>query len=263
MFNKQNLLKNINEPDEKLIFSKVFDRACYCIKNFEPAFTEFLDPYKISTILSLIGNGYDFNVQVFGGFRDAERQKIGFFPEFMLPGDYTFPISTIEITYNLQFSKKLTHRDFLGSLIGLGIVRGKIGDILLTDDKVYAFVDNDIADFINVNLERVGHTKVKTRVVSVDDIKLNDEVEVLKNITVSSLRLDTVLSGVFNVSRGKVSELIKGEKAFVNWSLCTSTSKVVSEGDVITLRGYGRMKVIEFMGKTKKDKFLISMRKFT
>ncbi len=263
MFDKQNILKNISKPDEKLIFSKVFDRAYCCIKNFEPSFTEFLDPYKISTLLSLLGNSLDFNICVFGGRDSCERQKMAFFPDFMAEEDVVFPISVIEITYNLKFSKRLTHRDFLGSLIGLGIVRGKIGDILIEEDKAFVFVDDDIADFININLSRAGKTKVKTRIILPEEIRVNENSDEVKNITVASLRIDAVLSGVFNLSRGKISELIKAKKVFLNQSLCESVSKQVLEGDTLTLRGFGRAELIQFIGKTKKDKFLISVRKFT
>lgn len=262
MFNKQNILKNVSKPDEKLTFSKAFDRAYYCIKNYEPAFTDFLDPYKIASILSLIGNKYDFNIRVFGGTDGCERQKIGFFPEFISEDDYVFPISAIEITYNIKFSRSLTHRDFLGSLIGLGIVREKIGDIITDDEKVFVFVDEDIAEFININLEKVGRTKVNTRIIPVDSIMINDNLAEIRNIVVVSLRIDAVLSKVFNMPRGKVSELIKSEKAFLNWNLCDSVSKTVSEGDIITLRGFGRVKIIELIGKTKKDRFIISLQQF-
>lgn len=262
MFDKQSILKNVFKPEEKLVFSKALDRAYSCIKNYEPAFTEFLDPYKISCILNLLGNKYDFNIRVFGGIFNCERQKIGFFPEFMLEEDFIFPISAVEIEYNLKYSKNLTHRDFLGSLIGLGIVRGKLGDILIEDGKAVVFVDSDIADFINSNLEKVGHTKVKTKIISIDDIKVDDDFEDVKNITLSSLRIDTVLSGVFNLSRGKAAELIKAEKAFVNWNICESVSRLVSEGDIITLRGFGRVKIVQFLGKTKKDKFLVGVHRF-
>jgi len=263
VFDKQNILKNISKPDEKLIFSKVFDRAYYCIKNFEPSFTEFLDPYKISTLLSLFANNYDFNIYVFGGKDSCERKKMGFFPEFIPEKSEIFPISVIEINYNLKFSRKLTHRDYLGSLIGLGIVRGKIGDILIEENKAFVFVDDDIADFINVNLCRVGSTKVKTKIILPEDIKINENSEEIKSITVVSLRIDAVLSCVFNLSRRKVSELVNAKKAFLNQSVCESVSKQVSEGDILTLRGFGRVELIRFLGKTKKDKFLISVRKFT
>ncbi len=262
MFNKQNILKNVSKPDEKLIFSKAFDRAYYCIKNYEPAFTEFLDPYKISSILSLLGNQYDLNIYVFGGTSNCERQKIGFFPDFMIEEEYVFPISVLEITYNPKFSKKLTHRDFLGSIIGLGIVRGKTGDIIIEDEKAFVFVDDDIAEFICSNLEKVGHTKVNVSIVPLDLVNINNDLEEIKNITAVSLRIDAVLSKIFNLSRGKVSDFVKSEKVFLNWSICENASKIVSEGDIITLRGFGRVKIIEFIGKTKKDRFLISIRKY-
>ncbi len=262
MFDKQNILKNISKPDEKLIFSKVFDRAYYCIKNFEPTFTEFLDPYKISSLLGLFGDKYDFNIRVFGGKDNCERCKMGFFPEFMIESDMVFPISVIKVTYNLKFSGKLTHRDFLGSIIGLGIVRGKIGDILIEEGKVFVFVDDDIADFISANLCKVGKTKVDARIISAEEIDVNENFGEFKNITSSSLRIDGILSCVFNLSRGKVSDLIKTKRAFLNQSLCESVSKQVSEGDILTLRGFGRVEIVKFEGKTKKDKFLISIRKF-
>lgn len=263
MFDKQNILKNVSKPDEKLIFSKVFDRAYYCIKNFQPTFTEFLDPYKISSLLEFFGDKYDFNIRVFGGKDNCERKKMGFFPRFMEDTDMVFPISVVEVTYNLKFSGKLTHRDFLGSVIGLGIVRGKIGDILIDEDKAFVFVDDDIADFISSNLCRVGKTKVEARTISSEEINVTENFGEIKNITSSSLRIDGILSGVFNLSRGKVSDLIKAKKAFLNQNLCESVSKQISEGDVLTLRGFGRVEVVQFAGKTRKDKFLISIRKFT
>ncbi len=262
VFDKRSILKNILEPDEKLVFSKAFDQAYSCIKNYEPAFTEFLDPYKVSSIISFIGNNADFNICVFGGIEGCERQKIGFFPEFMIEEDFVFPISVVQINYNSSFERKLTHRDFLGALMGLGIARGKIGDILIEDNNIFVFADDNIVDFININLEKVGHTKVKTKIISCDEVRLKENLDELKNITLSSLRLDALLSGVFNMSRGKVSQLIKGEKAFINWNVCQNPSKQILEGDVITLRGFGRVKIVEFLGKTKKDRFLISIHKF-
>jgi len=262
MFDKHRILKNISKPDEKLIFSKALDRAYYCIKNYVPSFTEFLDPYKTASIISLIGNEYDFNIRVFGGIDNCERKKIGFFPKFMPEEDCFFPISAIQINYNSSFGKKLAHRDFLGSLIGLGIVRAKIGDILIEAENVFVFVDDDIADFINLNLEKVSNTRVKTKIISIDEIKIKEDFGNLKNITLASLRFDAFLSGVFNLSRSKACELIKSEKAFINWNICESPSKLISEGDIVTLRGFGRVKVIDFLGKTKKGRFLIAINKF-
>jgi len=261
VFDKKSILKNVFDNDEKLIFSKALDRAYYCLKNYEPAFTEFLDPCKVSSIVSLLGKSYDFSIRVFGGMEACERCKIGFFPEFMPEEDYVFPISIIKVEYNAKFGG-ITHRSVLGSLIGLGIVRGKIGDILFRENAAFVFIDTNIADFVVMSFKKAGNTNVKARIVSLDEIGSSDVSGHLRNITLSSLRLDTVLSGAFNLSRGKASKLIKSEKAFVNWSVCESVSKPISENDMITLRGFGRVKIIQIIGKTKKDKFLVSINKF-
>lgn len=115
-------------------------------------------------------------------------------------------------------------------------------------------VDEDIADYIVSNLERVSHTKVNAKII--DHFESAPSEVNAKKIIVASLRIDAVLSGALNISRGKVSDLIKGEKAFVNWKQITSVSENIKDGDMITLRGFGRVKVIETLGKTKKIDFL-------
>lgn len=262
MFNKQNILKSISKPDEKLIFSKVLDKAEHCAKYFEPSFTEFLDPFKISTITPVLENNYDVNIIIFGGKNNCERRKIGFFPEFIAEDEHKFPISAIEITYNMKFSRKLKHRDFLGALMGFGISRGKIGDIFVEDNKAFIFMDSDIARFISADFCKVGKTPVKTRIVLPEDVNVCENADEVKNITAVSLRADVVLSGAFNLSRGKISELIKGQKFFLNHRVCESGAKQISEGDILTLRGVGRMEIISLIGKTKKEKFIINIRKF-
>ncbi len=262
MFDKQKILNNVFKPEEKIIFSKALDKAYFCIKRHEPSFTDFLDPYKISEILRIIGNRSDFKTVVFGGIDGCERQKIGFFPEFYNEEDFVFPIDAIEITYNSKYSKKLAHRDFLGAMIGLGITREKIGDIIIENESAYVFIDSDIVDFVCFNLEKAGNVKVKVKSVGIDNIVLSESKNNIRNITVSSLRLDVVLSGAFNLSRSKVSELIKAEKAFVNWALAETGSIQVRVGDTVTLRGAGRIRINEILGKTKKDRLLISILTF-
>lgn len=255
MSGKSDLLKGISHEDEKRVFAKALDKANLSVKINSPQFSDFMDPYKAHK-LKEICSGCEFNAVLYGGYADAERLKVGFFP-FFAEADYTaFPITYIEVSYNSKYSRPLTHRDFLGSVLGLGITREKVGDIYINGDKAVIFADSDIADYIAVNLERVSHTKVNTRIIECftpvqSDVKT-------KKLTVASLRIDAVVSGALNISRGKASELIKGEKAFINWRQVTSVSQDVAEGDMITLRGYGRVKVAEVLGKTKKDRLLIN-----
>ncbi|MCD7904417.1 MAG: YlmH/Sll1252 family protein [Clostridiales bacterium] len=166
------------------------------------------------------------------------------------------------ISCNPAFSKKLAHRDFLGSVLGLGIERSKIGDIVLNEGSALVFCDEQVAEYVASSLEQVGHTKVKAEItedasayIATDEVK-----ETVK--TVASERADAVLSSAFNISRGAASEAIKSGKVFANWVPAESGSKKLSEGDVITLRGKGRVKLLEFMGSTKKDKLIIKFQKF-
>lgn len=265
MFDKKEILKNLDKSEEKILFSKAIDQIMICLKNHEKTFTCFIDPYKISIFLQLIGKNNQINTKTFGGHKICERMIIGFSPEYMDINYEDFPITPIEIEYNIQFSKNLTHRDFLGSLMGLGIVRDKIGDIILNKEKGKAivFVIDDIAEYICINLERVAKTKVNTRICNLKDLEVSGPEENLQRLIVSSLRVDNVLSTAFNLSRSKASGCISNEKVFINWNPVDSNSKQVAENDIITLRGIGRIKIKEIAGKTKKDKFLIDICRYT
>ena len=264
MINKQKILANITNKEDKMLFSKILDQLNFCEKNYEPTFTEFIPMLKYLEFNTIISREYT-NIKMlhFGGFEEAERIIIGFFPEYIEPSFDDFPLFILEISYNEKYSKALTHRDFLGSILGTGIDRCKVGDILLKDNKAFCFLCNDIIDYVNINLEKVASTKVKTKILKLEDCNIPKAKLEEKNIIVSSIRLDAVLSSAFNISRGKISDYIKGEKAFVNFVIQTNGSKNIKENDIITLRGVGRIKVLKTIGKTKKDRVILSIGKYT
>lgn len=253
MFNKGELLKAVKE-EERVLFARAIDRAALAVKTFEPQFSDFMDPFKMAQLSEICRGEHNFglNPMIWGGCEGTERCIMGFFPDFTEPDPELFPISCIKMSYNGKFSRQLTHRDYLGSVLGLGISREKTGDIFIEDDCAYMFMDKDVASFVVSSLERVGHTKVKTDFAK--DYKRSAEEGTEKRFTVASLRLDAVLSGAFNISRGRIAELIKGEKAFVNWQSITSAAHTVSQGDMLTLRGTGRVMIKEICGITKKDR---------
>ncbi len=255
MFNKEELLKNISDSDEKTAYARALDKADAAERKNIPAFTAFFDPFKLKRFKEILGYT-DMQAVSFGGFEDAERRMMGFFPDYMEWSETDFPITAVEVAFT-RFSKGLTHRDFLGSVLGLGITRDKIGDIIVEDERAVIFADTSISGYIVTNLEYVGHTKVKVRELENYSPPVKEAAE--KKMTVASLRLDAVLGGCFNMSRTKVADLIKGEKAYINWLGESSPSKQVSEGDIITLRGCGRAVIKEINGKTKKDRILITV----
>lgn len=255
----KSVLKVASDDEERFALAKAIDRANTALKCFKAEFSQFMDPYKAYKFKSILSAERDLDIVLYGGYDMSERLKIGFFPRYeeFEPDFNLFPISAVEIKFNSQFSSGLTHRDFLGAILGLGITREKVGDIILEDSRAVVFTDNDITDYICVNLEKVKRTKVRCKVLKDYEPKVNEIVE--KKFTVASLRLDAVLSNAFNISRGKISDLIKGEKAFLNWKNEVSVSKTVAENDIITLRGYGRIKIIDIIGTTKKDRILINV----
>lgn len=264
MINKQNILKNISNKDDKILYAKILEQLIFCQKNYEKTFTEFLPQIKVTEFLSYLQTHTFFeNIKIFGGYEEAERVIIGFSPEYLEIEDEDFPITILEITYNEKYSRSLTHRDFLGSLIGLGIDRSKIGDIILIENKAICFIQKDIASYIEFNLKSVGSTKVKTIISNIKDYSIPKPKFEEKTIIVSSLRLDTVLAHSFNLARGKISDLIKGEKAFLNWNIETSNSKMIKENDIITLRGFGRIKILNVLGKTKKERIILNIIKYS
>ena len=140
MASKKDLLKSISDEDERKIFAKALDKGDLCAKINVPQFSDFMDPYKAHK-LGEICRGCEFNTVLYGGYEDAERLKVGFFPYYD-EGDYTsFPISYVEVTYNGKYSKTLTHREFLGSVLGLGITRDKVGDIYIQNEKAVIMVE--------------------------------------------------------------------------------------------------------------------------
>lgn len=254
MLNKD-ILSRIADNDERLVYARALDKMEAAQRRSIPMFTAFFDPFKLKRFTELIGYT-DMKTIACGGFEDAERRMLGFFPEYCVPDPSDFPIRTVEIKFT-RFSKGLTHRDFLGSVLGLGITRDKVGDIIVEDERAVVFAETAVAEHIAANLEYVGHTKINASLL--DNYAPPVKIPVEKKMTVASLRLDAVLGGCFNLSRTKTSELIKGEKAYINWLGESSPSKQVCGGDILTLRGCGRAVIKEINGKTKKDRILITV----
>lgn len=262
---RKNLLNMFNErePDEKLLFSKVLNQASLCEKNHDNYFTDFLDPYRANKFISAFKTlkNFDLCIKAFGGNGDAERLVIGFSPDYVELENGDFPIAMLKIKYDARFAKQLTHRDFLGSIIGLGIDRVKVGDIILKEDYALAYVYKDIAEYIAFNLEKIGRSKVTNEICGLESIISDKEKEEEITIIASSLRIDTIVGNAFKLSRGKAAELICADKVFINWQPVKSVSKVVAEGDMITLRGKGRAKINKILGKSKKGRFIVSILK--
>ena len=199
-------------------------------------------------------SGYLF----YGGYDDAERKRLFVFPEWYEPdkeltGDFISPVLIRGSGY-----VKLDHRAYLGSLVGSGLSRDVIGDIVVQDEQsAVVFLDSRIAEYLtgpNPSLERIGRDKVKILPYLLPS-GFTSSVEVVGiSSTVASARLDCVVSELVNLSREKTKDLISAGLVMHNYSESTNFSADVCQGDVISVRGYGKFRIESIGEKTKKDR---------
>ena len=161
-----------------------------------------------------------------------------------------------------QFKARFeTYGGYLGAIMNLGTSRTKIGDIIQTDDGAIVFVKEEISDYIMKNLTRIRHTTITVERRELSDISYESHFEELKG-TVPSVRLDTVLSVAYPLSRSKLTTYIEAAKVFVNGKLITNNGYHLNEGDLISVRGLGRIAYAGILSETKKGRYMISLRKY-
>lgn len=213
----------------------------------------------------LIGMRLGDRIHFFGGYENAERVIAVFGNEndIFYPPDYPIAFIKIEpVSRNAEkFDNKLTHRDYLGSLMALGIRREMLGDIIIDGRDAYVVCLTKIADYIADGLSEVRHTTVKCSVT--DSLPESTTPEpVYEEIIVSSARVDALAAAVYKLSRSVSQNLILGEKVFLNGAVVKSASAEPKIGDKISVRGYGRFVFVGVVKSTKKGRLVIGINKF-
>ncbi len=212
-------------------------------------YTDFLNLDEISTLKS---SGLDF--ALFGGYDGAER-CIAAFGERPV-----FPITCVKLeAKSKRFAEKLTHRDYLGTILGTGIERSLTGDILINGTDAYVFCSEKIADYIIQSVDRVRHTAVVCSIEKELPEFINEKPDITV-INISSLRLDALIAAVYRLSRNEAAKLISAEKVFINARLETKESKPLNESDVVSVRGKGKFIFEGIERKTKKDRLVAAVR---
>ena len=213
---KLKLTAHIKDIELKNKMYKVIDKANSCLKNYDIKATEFLNPFEVKNAIDILNSESDLKYKVDGGYENAERQLIYIFPYYIEEDDVESDLRVIQIEGNFKF-KAISHRDYLGALLNLGIKREKIGDILIHDNFCQVVVSEDICDFIIINLDKVSRNKVKVKEITVKDIVQSEHNFKEISFTVSSLRVDSIISGVYSLSRNDSVKLIKGERVNVDY----------------------------------------------
>lgn len=225
---------------------------------YTPKLTDFLDPRQRFIVQSVIGTG-DVKMAESGLFDDAERKRVLLYPSYYEVQPEDFGITVFELNYPVKFVT-LKHPDILGSMMSIGLDRNKYGDIRIDGQRIQIAVADEVKSYLRANFTTAAKVKVHLEEVAnpEDFIGTSDE-WTEESHTVSSLRLDTVISSVYHISRQKASALISGGKVKVNWTVQEQPSFELNESDILSSRGYGRIKVMMIEGRTKKDKIRLQV----
>ena len=247
--------------DEILLRKRLIELSNQAYTRDIVTFSDFLNLNELNILHTTPKDMFPSRYETFGGYDSSERQMVSFLPD-ALYYEYTYPMSVLEISpLNTKFAEDLTHRDFLGSLMNLGIERSKMGDILLQDNKAILFVREEISSYISENLTRIRHTMVQTRILDTAEISYEPRFQEIKG-NVASVRLDSVLTTAFPMSRSKMTAFIEAGRVFVNGKLVTSNGYHLKENDIISVRGLGRIRFNYVINETRKGRQMISVNKY-
>ncbi len=259
--NKKEILDRAASSEDRIVLARVIDKIESVVKTHSIEVTEFFDPYQQRIVSPVLSRVPDISFIWTGGFDSAERKRLILFPDYLEPEEIDPEIKYLEITGNLKF-QNLSHRDFLGSLMGLGIKRDKLGDIIVTSEGCQVVADHYIADYIERNLTKVHRVGVKIREIAAHSLRLPEEEVKEVFATVASMRLDSVAAAGFGTSRTKMADEIYAEKVKVNWVVVNDCSHAVKEGDIISIRGRGRLEIDTVKGETKKGRVALNLKRF-
>ena len=240
------------EGTGEIFLARIQDMVNVCTQKCVPKFTAFLDESQVFAASRYLEKNAVCGCCFWGGYPGAKRQMLGVFPEYMEPSGEYFPIAAFTITYRAV--DKLSHRDFLGSLMALQIKREAVGDILVSDGICSLFTTDKVAPLVLSEIQKIEQGLTAQPVAEEKFLDISG--------TVASMRLDCVVSLLTGKSREKTNELIKGGIVSVNYQICENNSMSVSTGDIITVKGFGKARVSEEIRKTKKNRYFIVLQKY-
>jgi len=245
-------------PEEKPYIDKIEEWIAVVGKRQIAKLTDFLDPRQREILQSLVNRSDGIKVVFYGGYDDAERQRALIMPfdADLSVEEYKLALLSIE---NLSHFHLLEHRDYLGALLHLGVIRDKFGDLIVQKQGAQLIVADEMKVFIQSNLSQVGKAPVRVTEIPLRELAPPAVAIDEKRITVSSKRLDAIIAEIIHLSRSKVLPYIKAGKVKVNWKIADIPSQEIHEGDVISVRGFGRYTILKENGLTKKGNILLTV----
>lgn len=242
--------------EERLFYARVDDTVQISERTSKSKYMGFLSLEQSAAAKAYLEKR-NVRYGFFGGYDDAQRVMLGCFPDWVSVEEY--PITAVTLSY--RKADKLTHRDFLGSLMGLGLTRESVGDILIGDGKAVVFLSEDIADYVISQLSKIGRTGVTALKGFKGELPESSKLSEFST-TVASLRLDCVVSALAGFSRNEANDKIGQGTVSVNSFITEKNTLTVKEGDVIAVRGKGKYIIGSLDGRTRKDRVVLNYKKY-
>jgi photosystem II S4 domain protein len=258
MLPREELLKGVENRDS---VARVIDHAEQAIKTWEVVFTDFLSPPELAEAQKVFNRLTEVHLVAWGGYPQAERQRIAIARSDLPLEQAQVEIAVLDVAGNFLFDTA-THRDFLGSMLGTGIVREKTGDIIVLGERgAQVIVVPELVEFLEMSLQQVRSVPVKTQRIDISELKIREPKKKEMTTVEASLRLDAIASAGFGMSRSKMVDLIDGGDVRVNWKDTSQASSQLKTGDLVAVRGKGRLEVGE-IAVTKKDRYRVQLTRY-
>lgn len=254
MLSKEDVLKNFLREDTEDVI-KVYQAMSLAYNKGIPSFTKFFCKPNIWMYFIKNFSNNNFLVEAKGAFEECDRRILSFNNIYSIP----FPYKIIKINNKSKFNN-LSHKDYLGAIMALGIEREKLGDLRVIDNSAIVPVYDEVANYILYELKNVGKAPVSIEEITEDNLPISNFLEGV--IIVPSLRLDNVVSKLANISRGKAVDIIDSGKVLIDYSKSIDKSKEVKDGQRVTISGVGKFIIREIVGNTKSGRYKVKMNKF-
>lgn len=240
-------------PEEKPVIDMLTDLIGQAKNEYRPILTHFLDPRQQYIANFLLKDDDLIKVQADGGFANAERKRLLFYPPYLEPKREDFELQLLEINYPQKFAT-LTHGQILGTFANSGLEREVLGDITTDGIRWQIIVQKNISDYLLRQIERIGKNSVRLEEKPLTELVIGEDESENEVVSLSSLRIDTVIATVYNISRKRAKDLITAKKVQLNWMVIEKPDVELSLADVVSVRGFGRIKLGERLGISKRDK---------
>ena len=256
-----NIEKIAHTAEDKVLLARVWDKITAGMRKNIPANTSFLSPRELDMTKYLFGQTE--GLHSFGGYPDAERQMLVYLPDYLDETALTAEDSPLVCLHaDFYQGDTPTHRDFLGALMGSGIAREAVGDICVGKGCCDFFVTAEIAPYLLQKFTGAGRTHVRLRVIPPDQVQLSEpETREIRD-TMASLRLDSVISSGFRISRSSAFQYIAAGRAAIDGLPCEKPDKLIKEGEKISVRGLGKIKLTQVNGLTKKGRIGVTIHQY-